>query len=284
MNASGRARPIVVGVDDRQLAAVQFALDEARIRGCGVRIVHANDFPVAATASAYFGAAVLHTGAEGVQDALGATREFVEAHDVVVPVEYVVDFGAATKVLESESSGACALVLGPAAAPWYERILAGEVGSRLALHASCPVIVVPDSWYPPRDRQGGIVVTLDGDTNAHGPLTYAFEAADSRREELHVLHTVPPATTVRDAEEHAANIAEILVGWAENFPAVHVLRSMTVGNPRDACMRATQSANLVVVGRPHGQLLPFALSRPVAMAVLREANCPVAVVPPDYDG
>jgi nucleotide-binding universal stress UspA family protein len=39
-----------------------------------------------------------------------------------------------------------------------------------------------------------------------------------------------------------------------------------------------------VVGRPHGRRLPFSLMRPVAVAVIKEAKCPVAVVPPDYDG
>jgi nucleotide-binding universal stress UspA family protein len=48
------------------------------------------------------------------------------------------------------------------------------------------------------------------------------------------------------------------------------------------CIGATKLANLVVVGRPHGHGVPLSISRPVAVAVIKEANCPVAVVPSDY--
>ncbi|MEO6470166.1 MAG: universal stress protein, partial [Aeromicrobium sp.] len=140
----------------------------------------------------------------------------------------------------------------------------------------------PDHWSPHHKLRGGIVVTVDGATDARGPLTFAFEAADRRREELHVLHVVPPATSEADEEEHRLNIAEVLSGWADDFPSVKVFRSLVFGQTDEACIGATSLANLVVVGRPHGISLPFSLVRPVAVSVIKEANCPVAVIPPNY--
>jgi nucleotide-binding universal stress UspA family protein len=282
MDSTRLNRPIVVGVEDKQQAALRYALTEAESQGCGVRVVHA--YSLSTSGPALLGGGILDASAESGYAVLDVARQFIESQDFEVPVEYVVEFGAATQVLEAEALSARALVLGPENASWYERILAGEVGSWLASRAECPVIVVPDYWYPHEVRAGGIVVTVDGATNAHGPLTFAFTAADRRSQALHVLHVVPPATSEADEEEHRLNIAEVLAGWADKFPAVRVFRALVFGQPDEACIGSTSLANLVVVGRPHGHDLPFSLVRPVAVSVIKEANCPVAVVPPNYDG
>jgi len=275
-------RPIVVGVEDKQQAALRYALNEAQSLGCGVRVVHA--YSITTTGSAMLSDDVMDASAEAAFAVVDAAREFIESEDTSVPVEYAVEFGAPTHVLQGESQNARAVILGPENSSWYERILAGEVGSWLSRHAQCPVVVVPEYWYQHQVRRGGIVVTVDGATDAHGPLTFAFAAADRLSQELHVLHVVPPATSVGDEEEHRMNIAQVLAGWADKYPTVRVFRSLVFGEADEVCIGSTSLANLVVVGRPHGQNLPFALVRPVAVSVIKEANCPVAVVPPNYDG
>lgn len=282
MKSKRSNRPIVVGVEDKQHAALRYALDEAESQGCGIRVVHA--YSLSVTGPTLLGSEALDAAEDSAYAILDTARDFIDAQGIKVPVEYAVEFGAPTQVLEAEARNARALVLGPENAAWYERILAGEVGSWLATRAECPVIVVPEYWYPHQVRRGGIVVTVDGATDAHGPLTFAFTAADRRSEELHVLHVVPPATSVADEEEHRLNIAQVLSGWADKFPAVRIFRSLVFGQVDEACIGSTSLANLVVVGRPRGHGRPFSLLRPVAVAVIKEANCPVAVVPPNYDG
>lgn len=282
MDSTRMNRPIVVGIEDKQLAALRYALSEAESLGCGVRVVHA--YSISTVGPALVGDDIMDASAETAYAILETARDFIESQDIKVPVEYVVEFGAPTQILQAESLTARALVLGPENAEWYERILAGEVGSWLATRAECPVIVVPEHWYPHQVRRGGIVVTVDGATDAHGPLTFAFAASDRLKQELHVLHVVPPATSEADEEEHRLNIAEVLAGWADRFPTVPVFRSLVFGQTDEACIRSTSLANLVVVGRPHGHGLPFSLVRPVAVSVIKEANCPVAVVPSNYDG
>lgn len=282
MESNRLIRPIVVGVENKQLAALRYALGEAALKGCGVRIVHA--YSMSTVGPALLGDDIMDASAADAYAILDSARDFVASQNTKVPVEYVVEFGAPTQVLQAASLTARSLVLGPENASWYERILAGEVGSWLATRAECPVVVIPENWHEHEVRRGGIVVTVDGATDAHGPLTYAFAAADRRNQELHVLHVVPPATSEQDEEELRLNIAEVLAGWADKYPTVSVFRSLVFGNTDEACIRSTSLANLVVVGRPHGHNLPFSLLRPVAVSVIKEANCPVAVVPTNYDG
>ena len=275
-------RPIVVGVEDKQLAALRYALSEAALKGCGVRVVHA--YSMSTAGPALSGEDIMEASAADAYAIVDRARDFIESQKTAVPVEYAVEFGAPTQVLQEESLKARTLVLGPENASWYERILAGEDGSWLSTRAECPVVIIPENWYQHEVRRGGIVVTIDGATDAHGPLTFAFAAADRRNQELHVLHVVPPATSEQDEEELRLNIAEVLAGWTDKYPTVRVLRSLVFGETDEACIRSTSLANLVVVGRPHGRSLPFSLTRPVAVSVLKEANCPVAVVPTNYDG
>ncbi len=282
MDSMRLERPIVVGVEDKQLAALQYALSEAQALGCGVRVVHA--YSLSTVGAAMLSGNVMDAAAEAAYEVVDAARDFISAQDVDVPVEYAVEFGLPTQVLAAESLSARMLVLGPENSEWYERILAGEVGRWLSSHAACPVIIVPDHWSTEIARRGGIVVTVDGATDAHGPLTFAFQTADRTDQELHALHVVPPATSLRDEEDHRLNVAEVLSGWAEEFPTVTVFQSLVFGQTDEACIGSTRLANLVVVGRPQGARLPFSLSRPVAVSVIKEANCPVAVIPSTYDG
>jgi len=257
-------------------------LDEAKQQRCGVRVVHAFATPATGVGVLY-GNDLIEASEADAKEILDNTREFVESSGSSAMVEYSAEIGSPTRVLESESLRARSIVLGPDDNAWYERILVGEVGSWLVTHADCPVIVVPEHWFPHETRRGGIIVTIDGATDAHGPLTFAFAAADRRKEDLHVLHVVPTATSEKDEEEYRLNMAEVLAGWADKHPTVRVLRSMVFGEVDDVCINSTKLANLVVVGRPRGHL-PFSRVRSVAVSVIKEANCPVAVVPPNYDG
>lgn len=141
----------------------------------------------------------------------------------------------------------------------------------------------PERSYPTA-LGGGVVIALDGDSPATGPLQFAFEQADARGDELHVLHAIPPGTRKSDAEAIRANIGAVLAGWSDTYPRVRVLLSFPADEADDACGRATERSKLVVLGRPHRHSLPLPLARPLAAEVLRHAHGPVAVVPADYRG
>nr|MCW2728593.1 hypothetical protein [Aeromicrobium sp.] len=272
--------PVLVGVADKQPEAVAYAVAEAARLQRPLRVVHCWALPA--------GGAELYLDAVSV-DAMRADGELVldEARAVVaetaptLEVEYDMVNGSPANILSQEAHGAAALVLGSDDVPWFERFLGGEVAGHLARTAACPVIVVPERTVPGTGA-GGVVVTIDGDTSAAGPLRYAFEQADARHEPLHVLHAAPEATLSADFQSHHANLAEVVAGWQEQYPDVEVHRSTTEGAPAEECIEATAQASLVVIGRHHGRSTPFARARPIAMTVLRRAQCPVAVVPLDY--
>jgi nucleotide-binding universal stress UspA family protein len=285
MNTS--PRPVVVGVSGKQATVVRYAIAEAARLKASLRVVHCYSLPIQA-AEFYVGGDVLDTMRLSGESVIEDAQAIVEEEAPEIEVEYVLANGLPGAVLLAESVNAQSIVMGADDIPWFDRMLGGEVSGQLARKASCPVVVVPEvdqrSADQPGARRGGVVVTIDGDTSASSPLRYGFAQAESRGETLHVLHAAPAATLQDDFDNHRANVSEILAGWAELYPDVRVLSSLTSGDPLETCIAATEHASLVVIGRPHSHTVLFALARPLAMRVLRQAHCPVAVVASDYRG
>lgn len=279
MNSS--TRPIVVGIVATEPTALRFAVQEALRAGAGLEIVHAATVPAHDVAT-YVGVNEFEDIKIAGQLVLDGARTFVEQVASLPPVSYVMAVASAIEALEHTAATAQLLVIGANDVPWYDRMLGDGVAQHMARHAPCPVVVVPEVAHlgSPAD---GVVVTLDGDTSAVGPLlTYAFEQAGARGHELYILHATAPATLPADAEEIRAEIGEVLARWAQAYPDVRVIRAFIMDGTEQAIAGASEHAGLVVVGRSRSRNLSFALARPLAMQVLRRAGCPVAVIPPDY--
>ncbi|MEV7398380.1 universal stress protein [Aeromicrobium sp. NPDC092404] len=276
------SRTVVVGVIDKQPTALRFAMREATRLGARLEVVHSASLP-AQGPELYLGVDVFADVRAAGHQVLDDAKSFIE-QEVAAPVaDYVLSTAPAVETLERVSAGAELMVVGADDLPWYDRMLGGGVVRHLVKHAACPVVVVPEIAYP-RAPRGGVVVTLDGDTSAAGPLRYAFEQADAHGHELHVLHATPPATLPRDVDAIRANVSEVLAGWSEAFPHVRVLPAFVFDGAGDAIVAATTHAELVVIGRPRSRAVPFALARPLSVQVLKQAACPVAIVAASYRG
>lgn len=273
---------VVVGIVDKQPSVLRFAAREARLAGAHLQIVNATG-PAVETAALYPELGILKSLRDVGQHVLDDVRKFLNDELDISDAEFILSDGIPTEVLKKAAVGARMLVLGADDVPWYDRLIRTRVSGHVAMHARCPVVIVPEVAYP-KSMEGDVVVTIDGDTSADGPLRFAFEQADARNGVLHVLHAVPPGTLPSDVADLRANMSEVLAGWREAFPDVAVMDAFAVGDAKEVVARATNGAELVVVGRPHGRAMPFAISRPLALDVLRTANCPVAVVPADYRG
>lgn len=265
----------VAGVAADESAVVRYALREAARLNTRVRVMHCY-------AEAADG---VHLGPDphGAMRVAGSkildqARLVVEAHGRDADVEYVLEHGDPTALLLEAAEDAQAIVVGADDGTWVERMLGAGVSGQLALRAACPVVVVPQG-RPGEGPVGGVVVILDGGTVSAGPLRYGFEQADSRVEDLHVLHAVPVATTEADTASLTAKVARDVAQWNLLIPGVRAQLSLTTGGADHECVEATADASLLVIGRPHGHTYSFALSRPVAMLLLGEARCPVAIVP-----
>lgn len=281
MRESGK--PTVVAINDKQPSALLFALSEARSSSSSLRVVSAHGVPPQASTLNDVDGAIIDELRGFAQGVLDDARQFIEEQEQVPEVEYVLSPLPPVEALMHEADHARAIVVGADDVPWIERLLRTRIAGYVAKHASCPVFVVPELEFP-TGPAGEVIVAIHSTSTSAGPLLVAFEEANARGLLLRVLHATPPGTLAVDAEASRSDLHEALSSWREQYPDVMVIESDSVGDPREAVSRATYSAELVIVGRPQSHGLPFALARPVAVKVLKEARCPIAVVPVDYRG
>jgi nucleotide-binding universal stress UspA family protein len=147
---------IVVGVDDSPSgkAGLQWAAEEAKIRGAVLRAVHALGRPYG------FAAADIPLTVEPTElipDEAQATRPNVitTMFEAVSPNrDWVLEFvsGYAGEVLVRLSKDAQLLVVGTREHVGLDRLLVGSVSHYCLSHAACPVVAVPVS---PHDVSGG---------------------------------------------------------------------------------------------------------------------------------
>jgi nucleotide-binding universal stress UspA family protein len=136
---------IVVGVDGSAGArdALAYALEEARLRGAGVRVVAAWELPAVAYAGGYgLGDSELFTQLE--QDARdNAVRALEDADVGDIEISTVVREGSPSHVLLEEAGDADLLVVGSRGLGGFRGLLLGSVSQQCAHHAPCPLVVVP---------------------------------------------------------------------------------------------------------------------------------------------
>lgn len=273
------SQPIVVGVVAKQSSVLTFAMQEATETHTPLVIVHSTGLPMQA-GDLYGGVELLEDLRKRGQNLLNEVKEFVQHEAPDVEARYVLTAVPPMQALEDASQNARMLVVGSDHVPWFDRLLLSEVAGRLALHTTCPVVVVPE-LNSQQTHDGDIILTLDGETSAEGPIRFAFEHADVRQTGVQVMHVTAPGTLAEEAEIIKANVSEVIAGWRETYPDTQVQMSFSVGAPEPAIVRATTGARLVVVGRPHSRRV-LAATGSLATQVLRGAHCPVAVVPADY--
>ena len=141
-NNSGNGR-IVVGFDGspQAEAALAWAIDEARLRGRGLRVIHA--FPSVLSIMG-------HTDPEYFEKSEGEAKSELEQSLAKGPaldgldVEKTVEEGNPSKVLVEASRGANLLVIGSHGRGHFRGSLVGSVTVHCVYQAHCPVVVIRD--------------------------------------------------------------------------------------------------------------------------------------------
>lgn len=136
---------VVIGVDgsDASNKALDWAAEEAKVRGNSLRIVHAWHVPFAAAypyGGSSFDLALLEDAAGGT---LKAAVERVGATALTHPVQSVLEVGGAASVLLEQAKTADLVVLGSRGRGGFADLVLGSVSHSVAHHAQCPVVVVP---------------------------------------------------------------------------------------------------------------------------------------------
>ncbi|MGW2100585.1 universal stress protein [Streptomyces olivaceoviridis] len=284
--------PLVVGVDGSEpsLCAVDWAADEAVLRGLPLRLVYASLW------ERYEGTAPA--------DDLGKPSDQVMAEDIVETAARRVrtrqpDVKVTTDVLPEEpeytlvreSRTAAAMVLGSRGRSSLAEAVLGSVSVTVAGHAHCPVIVLRGS-HDNRSvlgRHGRVVVGVGEAPTDAAAMRFAVEEARRRGVPLEAVRawrcpaqetTDHPLLAGEPARLHEQKAAEVLEATLRDIPAdVEVHRCTVEGHARQVLLGASADADLLVVGaRPREGHDGLQLGR-VAHAVLLHAVCPVAVVP-----
>ncbi len=140
---------VVVGVDGspEASAALEYAFEEAALRGARLRVVAAAQPPEYwAMAYGLTAPPPIENIVDGVRDAVQqAVDEVVAARPAqaaAVPVTVDARAGAAADVLLDAAEGADVLVLGHRGRGALRSAVLGSVGLRCLLHAPCPVTIV----------------------------------------------------------------------------------------------------------------------------------------------
>ncbi|MDF3292610.1 universal stress protein [Streptomyces silvisoli] len=275
------ADPIVVGVDGsgRSLRALTWAAHEATLHHRALRIVHVlpreHEYGVSRAGRDW----LEHHSDQGIVDEATAIAQ--EAHpDLEVTSD--LPMGVPAAVLLSEAEHAHMIVLGAKGLGGFGSLLLGSVAQQVVGHSASPVVIVNHVTMGHRR----IVVGADGSPHSLAALAYAFQEASLRGAQLHVLHAWSgpgtPAVTSSDkaAEEQQRAMAEWLAPLRKEHPGVEVLEDLTGESPVPALARASDRADLMVVGsRGRGGFHGLALGS-VSHALLQFSQCPLAVVRP----
>ncbi|MFF9000456.1 universal stress protein [Streptomyces achromogenes] len=292
--ASGSPGPlrIVVGVDGSEpsLRAVEWAADEAVLRGASLRLVYASLW------ERYEGAALA--------EELGKPSEEVMAEDIVATAERRArrrqpDLGITTDILPEEaeyclireSRGALLMVLGCRGRSGVTEALLGSVSVTVAGHAHCPLIVLRGSHdNQVRPGPAGRIVLGVGEKPADSAaVRFAAEEASLRGAGLEAVRAwrrpvheprAHPLIVGQPAHLEETEAAELVEEALATVPdGLRVRRRTVEGFARDALLAVSRDADLLVVGARRRQgHFGLQLGR-VAHGVLHHAVCPVAVVP-----
>ncbi|SNS11550.1 universal stress protein [Actinomadura mexicana] len=280
MSDGSGAREVVVGFDGsvHAMQALDWALDEAELRGSPLVLCHAWQWP-------YQG--VRPDLEEAGRRSLRGAAQHVLAHGVEcarqrtagVAVRPVSEEGSAAERLTELSAGAELLVLGSRGLGRLARVPVGSVAAHVAMHALCPVIVVRGVGALPRlGDPRPVVVVVDGSPAADGALSFAAREAESRQLPLKIVYSpaggeASPAAALRRSSAHEPMERAVAV-IKERHPDARTHPENPLAPPPEALREAAQEARLLVVGAAHPAF------GSVAQWLLYNAVCPIAVVPP----
>ncbi|MGX9890974.1 universal stress protein [Streptomyces sp. NPDC002276] len=287
--------PIVVGVDGSEpsLRAVDWAADEAVLRGLPLRLVYASLW------ERYEGTSLA--------DVLDKPSEQVRSEDIVetaarrarhrqpdVKISTAVLSEEPEYALVRESRSASLLVTGTRGRSGLAETLLGSVSLIVAGHAQCPMILVrgnPDS----RDNQartgmhGRVVVGVGEKPAGSAAMRFAFEEARRRGVPVDAVrawrwpareNTDQPLLAGEPARLHVRQAVETLEAALQDAPTdVASHRRTAEGHTRTVLVDASRGADLLIVGaRRRPGHYGLQLGR-VAHGVLHHSACPVVIVP-----
>lgn len=269
-------------------SALAYAAREAATRGLPIEVVHV--IPSTMPVGPYHGApdgVIRKAGWELLDRAEQQVRRTVPEVEVTATLLT----GSRVDALVHHSEGADLLVVGAPPHDLLERLWTGSTVTGTAARATCPLAIVPptadEAPHPPTHT---VLVGLKSTRHAGHLLATAFAVAAQAQAELHVVHAWHMVSPYDEAIAHRVPTPEweteegraiegLLIDLRMAYPEVQVHVDLVHGQPAYTLVEASGAADLLVISRPaHGGFVHYLGS--TARAVIREAACPVLVVPP----
>lgn len=302
-------RSVVVGVDAsiHARAALDWAADEAVLRGVPLRIAHAW-IPAPHRVPGTDGVGAVTGMLQAAEEMLARAGSRVQERHSGLRVDFELLPEEAVPGLIRLAENAELLVVGSRGLSRFSSVLIGSVSQSLVAHVSCPVVVfrgaseseaiepsAADAAFEPSVAATvpgpGAVVLGAAPGEVAGPVEFAFAEADRRGVSLLAVHTwmypasysgfmvMPPDDSVERNDEEIRDLTEVLAAALKEYPDVKVFTEVGMDEPATALVRASAGAGLVVLGaNRHRNRFALQIGR-VAQQVLHHAHAPVAVVP-----
>lgn len=292
MSAESTQYGILVAVDgsEESDAAITWATREAALRRVQLTLLHVVapvvvGWPVGQLYSA------MPDWQKGIADSVVAyarktASESTEGSEPPPAMRTELAYANVVSTLIDASKQARLVVVGSRGMGALGRLLLGSVSSALVQHADCPVAVIRSGEDAASGAGKAVVVGIDGSPASEAATAWAFDEASRRRVDLLAVHAwsdvgVFPVLGMdwQKRENKGEEIlAERLAGWQEQYPDVHVQRSLVCDTPVKWLLEASEHAQLVVVGSRGRGGFPGMLLGSVSSAVVHSAKVPVIVV------
>lgn len=271
--------PVIVGVDGSQPAerALVWAADAAVRHGAQLLIVHCGDV---LTREARARGDVRDHSHEVLREAVATAIDASDACNISTMLRDEQPAG----VLLGLSDHARILVVGTHGVGRIAGALLGSVAHRVAAHARCPVVVVPEDWRAPADGEAfPVAVGVSGSTSGRDALEFAFAEADRAHVPLVAVrswagldHAGRDGSAIRHRnQELLTQLVETV--WAEH-PGVEVVTELSSAPLYETLEAAAAPAGLLVLGCRHADEDHIARLGPITSRLLSGSPCPVAIV------
>jgi nucleotide-binding universal stress UspA family protein len=284
---------ILVGVDDseRSLDAIAFAHQIASAGDATVLVAHTfpyEDHPSGMADLSYRN--ILEADAETLVARLSAGLD--ELGEGRVRTAVVARRSAAHGLHDLAADEQADLIIaGSSHVGAVGRVFPGSTGERLLHGAACPVVIVPKDYRTEAHELATIGVAYDGSTESSTAVTAAAEVARVTGSELRVIRVMDAmphtkgamvagadyARLAEDVEQHLRkDLYDVVAGLA---PEVRAAAVFLTGEPAQELARQTGTLDLLITGsRGYGPLRAV-MTGGVTGRVLRDAACPVVVLP-----
>ncbi|MGW5578644.1 universal stress protein [Micromonospora chokoriensis] len=286
-------RPVVVGVDGSpsSLVAAEHAAHAAQLRSRPLHLVHGFLHPLGYGVSLNPYDLGVPAPSEDAQKMLERTATELSDRWPGLAVEVRQVAGGPGITMIEESRRADLVVVGSRGLGGFAGLLLGSVGSQVAAHAHCPVLVVrPDEQPIPVDAP--VLVGVDGSESSGLAAGYAADEAARRDVPVVLVHVGPPnegRTVPEEIEEseapYQADAVRLLADASAAVRADHpdlMVREHPVraAGAAQGLIEASGTASLLVVGTRGRAGFTGMLLGSVSQAAIQHAHCPVLVAHP----